>query len=116
MKSFRLVLPALFAIALCGCRAHMVKITLVNASAEPISTVIVDYPSATFGKDKLAPREEFSSVVKITDTGAINVQFVDAKGVSHSYKGPTLHQNAVGSVIVTLEQTGVRTAVNSTTP
>jgi len=89
---------------LAGCRAHMVKINLVNTSAEPLSTIIVDYPSATFGKDKLAPSETFSSQVKITDTGPLKVQFTDAAGVSHTYVLTTLHPNAEGSIEISLNQ------------
>lgn len=93
-------------LSLAGCRARMVTFKLVNTSAEPLSTIIVDYPSATFGKDKLAPGEVFSSTVKLTDTGAINVQFVDAKGAGHNYVGPVLHQGDLGSIEIKLNQTG----------
>src|SRR4029077_9929196 len=103
MKIQRLIF-ALLVFILAGCRAHMVTVRLVNASVEPISTVIVDYPSATFGKDKLAPGETFSSPVKFTDTGPIKVQFTDAKGVNHSYTGPVVHQNAEGSIEIKLDQ------------
>ncbi len=82
----------------------MVTIKLVNTSAEPLSTIIVDYPSATFGKDKLAPGETFSSPVKITDTGPLKVQFRDAGGASHIYVLPTLHPNAEGTIEISLNQ------------
>jgi hypothetical protein len=95
---------ALLVFILTGCRAHMVTVRLVNTSAEPISTIIVDYPSATFGKDKLAPGETFSSPVKLIDTGAIKVQFADAKGANHSYTGPVVQKNAEGSIEIKLDQ------------
>ena len=74
MKSFRFAAALVFVITMAGCRAHMVMIKLVNTSAAQLSTIIVDYPSATFGKDKLAPSETFSSPVKITDDGALKVR------------------------------------------
>jgi hypothetical protein len=104
MKTAGLFLALLLAVILAGCRAHMVTISLINTSAGPLSTIIVDYPSATFGKDKLAPGETFSSPVKLTDTGAMKVQFTDAKGASHSYTGPILHQNEEGSIEIRLDQ------------
>ena len=104
-KNFILAaLAVAIAIALSGCRAHMITITVVNASTEPISTIIVDYPSATFGKDKLAPGETFSSSVKLTDTGAVKVQFTDAKGANHSQAGPVVHKDEMGSVEIRLDQ------------
>ena len=89
---------------LAGCRAHMVKINLVNTSAGPLSTIIVDYPSATFGKDKLGPGETFSSTVKLTDDGPLKVQFTDANGKNHSYTGPMLHKSEEGSIDIKFDQ------------
>jgi hypothetical protein len=96
---------ALTTVFLTACRAHMLTITLVNTSTEPISTIIVDYPSATFGKDKLAPGETFASPVKITDTGALKLQFTDAHGAIHTYTGLVLHSGQEGAIEIRLMQT-----------
>jgi hypothetical protein len=82
----------------------MLTIHLVNTSAEPLSTIIVDYPTATFGKDKLAPNETFSSPVKITDSGPLKVQFTDARGSIHTYTGLILHANQEDSIEIKLDQ------------
>ena len=87
MSTIKVCFASLLFAFLAGCRAHMVKIKLINTSAAPLSTIIVDYPSATFGKDKLAPGETFSSTVKLTDDGPLKVQFTDANGVNHVYPG-----------------------------
>ncbi|HEU4416164.1 MAG TPA: hypothetical protein VFT65_15355 [Candidatus Angelobacter sp.] len=107
-RSKRLFLFATSALlfVLAGCRAHMITIKLVNTSAQPISTIIVDYPSATFGKDQLAPGETFSSPVKITEAGPLKAQFVDATGARHTYTLPGLRPNDEGSIEVSLNQTG----------
>lgn len=104
MKTIRTIVAVLAVAMLAGCRSHMVTIRLINSSAEPISTIIVDYPSATFGKDKLAPNETFSSSVKVTDTGALKVQFSDAKGVRHSYTGPVLRPDAGSDIEIRFTQ------------
>ena len=104
MKTIAALLMLLVAAALTGCRAHMLTIRLANISAAPISTIIIDYPSATFGKDKLAPGETFSSPVKITDRGPLKVQFTDASGKNHSYTGPVLQPNAEGTMEIKLDQ------------
>jgi len=106
MRIARAIFVLLLSTALAGCRAHMLTIRLVNTSSETLSTIIVDYPSATFGKDKLAPRETFSSPVKITETGPLKVQFTDAKGAIHTYTGLLLHANEEGSVEIKLDQDG----------
>jgi hypothetical protein len=104
MRTARVCFALLLFAFLAGCRAHMVTIKLVNTSNQPISTIIVDYPSATFGKDKLAPGETFSSQVKITDTGPLKVQLRDAGGASHTYVLSALHPNAEGSIEISLNQ------------
>ncbi len=105
---FALLLVAFLA----GCRAHMVTIKLINTSASPLSTIIVDYPSATFGKDKLAPGETFSSPVKLTDDGPLKVQFRDANGGSHAYTGPVLHKNQEGIIEIRFTQDKATVNVN----
>ena len=104
MKLAVTLISALLVLLLTACRAHMLSIRLVNTSSAPISTIIVDYPTATFGKDKLAPGETFSSWVKITDSGPLKLQFTDAKGAIHTYTGLPLHPNEEGSIEVKLAQ------------
>lgn len=95
------------AAALAGCRAHVVKVNLKNTSAEPVKTIIVDYPTATFGKDKLAPGETFSYGIKPLETGLIRIQFTDAQGSIHTYNGSQLHKNDDGSIQVDISQSGI---------
>jgi hypothetical protein len=106
MKSFRFLVPFVFLIALAGCRAHVVKINLTNTSAQPVRTIIVDYPSATFGKDVLAPGATFSYAVKPVESGPLKIQFTDASGAKHNYVGLVLHKDDDGSIDVRLDQAG----------
>ena len=106
MKSIRFIAALIFLITLTACRARVVKVSLINASAEPVKTIIVDYPTATFGKDKLAPGETFSYGIKPLETGKLRVQFTDAKGVIHTYIGLTLHKDDDGTIEVKLDQNG----------
>jgi hypothetical protein len=104
MKTLRFAIALLLMSALAGCRSHVVKVNLVNISTEPVKTIIVDYPAATFGKDALAPGATFSYAIKPLETGMFKVQFTDAKGVIHSYTGTTLHKNDDGVIDVSISQ------------
>lgn len=86
----------------------MTTVKLTNSSSQTISTIIVDYPSATFGKDKLAPGETFVSQIRITDAGPIKVQFTDAKGSSHIVAGPALRPDEADPVWINLDQNTAR--------
>ena len=99
-------LLTILVLSLAGCRSRVVKVSLTNISAEPVSTIIVDYPTATFGKNKLAPRETFSYGIKPLETGMLKVQFTDAKGAIHSYSGTTLHKDDEGTLDVKIGQNG----------
>lgn len=106
MQSFRFAVVLIFLIAIAGCRAHVVKINLTNTSAQPIRTIIVDYPNATFGKDTLAQGATFSYGIKVVETGPLKIQFTDAMGIIHTYLYPALHKNDDGSIEVSLNQNG----------
>jgi len=114
MKSLRFTMALVFVIAVAGCRAHVVKISLTNISTEPIKTIIVDYPSATFGKDTLAPRETYFSLIKPVDKGPINVRFTDAQGVSHVYQSTSLAPGDNGWVDIKLTQSSGQTGFDLT--
>ena len=109
MKSFRASALLIILLALAGCRAHVVKISLTNTSAQPIKTIIVDYPNATFGKDTLAPGETYFSLIKPLDQGPIKIRFTDAQGTNHSYQSISLQQGDDGSVNIKLTQTAADT-------
>lgn len=109
MKTLRLVVAIIFALWLSGCRAHVVKISLTNTSTQPIKTIIVDYPNATFGKDTLVPGETYFSLIKPVDQGPIKVRFTDAQGTNHAYQSISLQQGDDGSVNIKLTQTSADT-------
>jgi hypothetical protein len=109
MKSFRLIscfIVIAAALALSGCRSHVVKVNLKNTSTDVVKTIIVDYPTATFGKDKLAPNEIFSYAIKPLEPGMLKIQFTDALGTIHSYVGTPLHKDDDGVLDVNLSQSG----------
>ena len=109
MKSLRFAPALVFVIAMAGCRAHVVKISLTNTSTETIKTIVVDYPNATFGKDTLAPGETYFSLIKPVDHGPIKVMFTDAQGRIHAYKSISLQQGDDGSVNIKLTQNSADT-------
>lgn len=104
MKPFRLFILILTFALIAGCRSRVVEVKLVNASPQPLSIIVVDYPSATFGVDKLGPGATFQYAIKPLATGPLKVQFTDAQGRSHTYTGPALHKNDEGHLTVTLTQ------------
>ncbi len=87
-----------------GCRSRVIQVNLINTSSQPIKTIIVDYPGATFGKDTLAPGKTYQYVIKPVESGALKVQFTNAQGVNHNYLGPVVQKNQEGVIQIILTQ------------
>lgn len=98
------ILLATMLMAAVGCRSHVIQVTLINISAQPVSNIIVDYPGATFGKNILAPGDVYHYVIKPVETGALKIQFTNAQGASHSVSGPTVQKDQEGSIEIKLNQ------------
>jgi hypothetical protein len=110
MKLLKLIVPAALLAAALGCRSRVVRVELVNTSPQPLYTIVVDYPGATFGVNQLAPGKTYKYTIKPQETGALKVQFTDAAGASHSYSGPVLHNNDEGNIRVALTQASASAA------
>ena len=104
MKTARLMFSVILVFAICGCRAHVVRVILVNKSTRPISTIVVDYPGATFGVNQLDPGKTFQYRIKPLETGVLKIQFTDADGHGHHSTGTALHRNDEGQITVRLSQ------------
>src|SRR6266704_3623778 len=104
MKTIRLAAALVFLCVLVGCRSHVIQVTLVNTSQQPVSTIVVDYPQASLGKQTLAPGETYSSSIKPVEAGALKVQFTNAQGVKHSSFWPMLHKGDEGSIQIKFTQ------------
>ena len=98
-----LVLVLLMLVAV-GCRSHVIQVTLINTSAQPVSNIIVDYPGATFGKNTLAPGDVYHYVIKPVESGALKIQFTNAQGATRSVSGPAVQKDQEGSIEIKLNQ------------
>jgi hypothetical protein len=108
MKSMSFLVSATLLAALSlgttGCRSHVVTVNLINTSQQPVTTIVVDYPGATFGKNQLDPGKTYLYPVKPLETGPLKIQFADANGKMHTALGPELHKNDEGLVEVRFDQ------------
>lgn len=104
MKAIRLAAALLVLFALSGCRSRVIQVKLMNISQQPVSTIVVDYPQATFGVNTLAPGQTFLYSIKPVEAGALKVQFTNAQGVKHTSFWPMLHKGDEGSIQVKFTQ------------
>ncbi len=89
------VLP-LSAVCWSGCHSHFVEATITNASAARVSVVQVEYPSASFGVQVLAPGQVFHYRFKVYGSGPLKLTYFDGKQQEHHQVGPALSEGDEG--------------------
>ncbi len=87
---------------LSGCHSRYVETTITNATAAPVSVVQVEYPSASFGVQTLAPGQVFHYRFKLYGSGLVKLSYFDAKLQEHHSTGPTLDEGDEGTLEITV--------------
>jgi hypothetical protein len=105
------LLPTLSLIA---CRSPYVETTVSNRTAKPIELIEVDYPSASFGTQSLAPGADFHYRFKVLGEGKMKVIFTDSARSEQKSEGPFLNEGAEGPVIITIAADGTHWQNNTT--
>jgi hypothetical protein len=98
---------ALSLIATVGCRSPYVATTVSNHTTQPIELLEVDYPSASFGTDALAPGADFHYRFKVIGSGNMKLLYTDSAHHDHKSDGPFLKEGAQGSVAIVIADNGV---------
>jgi hypothetical protein len=104
----RLIHPLALAAALtlAGCHSAHIDATIANRTAGPLTLIEVDYPSASFGTQTLAPGADFHYRFKVLGSGPATVQWTDAANHDHKSTGPSLHENDEGALTIQFNPPG----------
>jgi hypothetical protein len=100
------LVAALGLINLAGCHSAHIDATIANRTAAPLTLIEVDYPSASFGTQTLAPGADFHYRFKVMGSGPTTVQWTDAANQEHKSTGPTLAENDEGSLTIVFNPSG----------
>jgi len=105
MKVFRLTAFLVALLAVSGCtHSHIIQVNVTNASNETLSTIVIDYPDATFGINSLEPGKSFQYKIKPTANGVLKIAFRNAHGMSREAAGPVVNKNDEGTIEIKLTQ------------
>jgi hypothetical protein len=94
-------------IATTGCHSPYIVATVSNHMTRPIELLEVDYPSASFGTQNLAPGADFHYRFKILGSGAMKLLYTDSAHHDHKSDGPYLKEGAEGPLVIVIADTGV---------
>jgi len=83
---------------------------------QPIELIEVDYPSASFGTQNLAPGADFHYRFKVLGSGSTKLLYTDSAHKDHKSDGPPLAEGAEGSLAIVIASSGVTWQSTPATP
>ena len=89
-----------------ACHSYHIDATIENRTGAPIQLLEVDYPSASFGVDSLAPEANFHYRFQVRGSGQLKVSYTAANGQTVQISGPTLAERQQGTLEIVLEPGG----------
>lgn len=95
------------ALALGGCHSAYIDATVRNRTSAPISLVQVEYPSASFGTQTIAPGAEFHYRFKVLGSGEMKITWTDSTEHEKKATGPALREGAEGALGIVVANDGV---------
>ncbi len=93
--------------SLTGCHSAMVQATVHNSTGGTLQLIEVDYPSASFGTQGLAPGGDFKYRFKVLGSGNLKILYTDKGGKELTGNGPELHEGLEGQLLIDIADAGV---------
>lgn len=94
-------------VAATGCHSRYVAATVSNRTTQPIELLEVDYPSASFGTQALAPGADFHYRFKVLGSGTMKLLYTDSTHRDHKSDGPSVKEGAEGPLTIVISDSGV---------
>ena len=107
MRNVRFFIAITAALTLTGCHSAYIATTISNHTSEPLSLIELDYPSASFGTQTLAPGQDFHYRFKVLGSGSMKLLYTDSAHHDHKSDGPFLKEGAEGPLTIVIADTGV---------
>ena len=86
-----------------GCHSYHIDATVENRTGAAITLLEVDYPSASFGADRIAAGSDFHYRFQVRGSGAVKVQYTEEPGHAiRQMSGPTLRERQEGRLEILL--------------
>ena len=103
---WRAGLGLLAACLLAGCHSYHIETTVENRTGAPIQLLEVDYPSASFGADRLDDGADYHYRFQVRGSGTVNVQYTGVGGREVKVTGPELDEHEQGQLQIVLKPDG----------
>lgn len=101
MRYLKILFAFAATLTLAGCHSAYIAATVSNHTPEALSLIEVDYPSASFGTQSLAPGQDFHYRFKVLGSGPTKVLWTDAARHDQKNTGPNLQEGDEGQLVIT---------------
>jgi len=88
--------------AITGCKSYWIDATVENQTGQSIHELEVDYPTASFGSNGLAPGATMHYRFQIRGSGPVKVEYSVPDGKTTRAQGPTLTEHQQGGLTIRL--------------
>ena len=87
---------------LAACHSSHIEVSIENRTNTPIRLLEVDYPTASFGTDALAPGATLQYRIQVQGAGRLKVQYTAPDGRQALINGPDLAEPQEGTLTIVL--------------
>lgn len=104
-NALRCLFSALFlwlALLPAGCHSYHIDITIENRTGAAVNLLEVDYPSASFGADSLAPGASFHYRIAVVGSGPLTISYIAPSNKRVKIAGPNLAEHQQGRIEIVL--------------
>ena len=102
LRSIACAASLLPVLGIAACRADHVETTIENRTGAAIQLLEVDYPSASFGADRLASGADFHYRIQVRGSGEVDITYTGSGDKQVHLKGPAIADHARGSLEIVL--------------
>lgn len=88
--------------SLAACHSYHVDTTVVNRSGAQVNELEVDYPSASFGTNRLEPGSTYQSRIQFRNSGPLKVTYTAVDGRQVQVTGPSMGERQEGRLEIVL--------------
>jgi hypothetical protein len=100
------VLLAAILFSVTGCHSYHIDTTIENRTGADIQLLEVDYPSASFGVDRIASGAVYHYRFQVNGSGPLKITYTGADGKLVQIDGPTLVERQQGQLKIVLLASG----------
>lgn len=93
---------AVMMLAAAGCKSYWIEASVENQTGQAIHELEVDYPTASFGTNVVAPGAAMHYRFQIRGSGPVKVEFTTGDGKAAHAQGLTLSEHQQGQLTIRL--------------